>query len=83
MVVPVGANFQAQLDLESGAKPVILVQMNFTTGVRRFAMWPYDVTFSGDTFLGLGPVAGIDTAEWSVESSADRNVPGVLRPEQP
>jgi hypothetical protein len=31
-------------------------------------MWPYDVTFSGNTFLGLGPIAGIDQAQWSADT---------------
>lgn len=68
MVIPVGSAFTTELERESGAKPVILIFMNFTTGARRFAMWPYDVTFAGNTFFGLGPIAAIDPAESSAST---------------
>ena len=64
MVIPVSAAFEAELERESGAKPVYLVHMAFAA-VRRFALWPYDVTFSGETFFGLGPIQAMEPAEWT------------------
>lgn len=65
MVVPVGANFTAELNDEGGTKPVYLINLDFSTGNRRFAMWPHNVTFNGETFTGLGPIAGIEQVEWT------------------
>jgi hypothetical protein len=63
MVISVGANYEAELNQESGARPVILLSLNFTTGFRRFAFWPHDVVYSGNTFTGLGPVQNADPAQ--------------------
>lgn len=64
MVVPVGAAFEAELERESGAKPVYIVDLDFTSGHRRFALWPYDVTYDGDTYQGLGPIQSFGPVEW-------------------
>ena len=62
-MITVSAPFKAELERESGAKPVILLTLNFTTGNRRFALWIHDVVFGGNTFFGLGPVRQVDPSE--------------------
>jgi hypothetical protein len=68
VTIPVGANFKIELEQESGSKPVYTIHLQPSTGSRRFALWPYDVTSSGNTFLGLGPVRAIDPMEWAAET---------------
>lgn len=63
MVISVGSAFKAELERESGARPVVLLGLAFSTGTRRFAMWPHDVSYAGDTYDGLGPVGQMDSAE--------------------
>lgn len=68
MVVSVSAAYEAELDRETGALMVYLISLNLTTGFRRFATWHHDVSFGGNTFFGLGPLASIDEIEASGES---------------
>lgn len=63
MTISVGASFKAQLVLESGSRPVILLDLDFSTGNRRFAMWTHDVIYDGNTYFGLGPVGEIEQIE--------------------
>ena len=67
MITP-SAGYQAELDRDVGYQAVILIHMNFTTGARRFAMWPHDVVFEGNTFFGLGPLESIDPTEQSSDT---------------
>lgn len=62
MVIAVSSAFEAELENEH-SKPVILIALNFTTGFRRFALWPHDVSFGGNTFFGLGPVGDVESIE--------------------
>ena len=63
MSITPGTNYQTELDRESGARPCYLMSLNFTTGFRRFALGPYDVSFGGSTFFGFGPLMTMDTVE--------------------
>lgn len=69
MVIAVGASFKAELNRVSGAEPVILLAFNFTTGHRRFACWPADVIYDGNTYEGLGPIGEIDTMQQSEDGA--------------
>ncbi len=63
MTITVGGAYKAELARETGAQPVILLALNFTTGFRRFALWPHDVVYAGNTYQGLGPVGAVELPE--------------------
>ena len=64
-MITVGSNFKVQLNLEAGAKPVYVMALHCTTGIRRLALWHHDVIISGSTFFGLGPLMEMQAVEVS------------------
>jgi len=69
MTISVGAAFEAELVRESGAQPVILLALDFATGMRRFAMWPADVEYASNTYFGLGPIGAGEMPEQSQDGA--------------
>jgi hypothetical protein len=63
VVISVGATFKTELTRDSGAIGVFLLDLNFTSGHRRFAFWPHDVVYDGNTYEGAGPVSKADVQE--------------------
>lgn len=59
MVMTVGSGYKAELQKDVGAVPVWIIDCDFSTGHRRFALWWHDVVWNGTTFFGLGQVENI------------------------
>lgn len=49
-----------------------LLEINFTSGVQRLAMWPIDVVSGGFTWRGTGDAIKVPQVKNSAESSGDR-----------
>jgi hypothetical protein len=62
-MISVGAGLLAQLTNELGAQPVLLLDLDFTTGHRRFAVWTHAVVYSGNTYLAMPPIDDVDAIE--------------------
>lgn len=63
MAIPVSGAYETELERESGFVGVFLLDLNFTTGHRRFALCEHNVSYDSDTYEGLGPVQQVDALE--------------------
>lgn len=64
-MISLSSTYKAELNRETGAKPVVLIQCNFTTGFRRFALWIHNIAFSSQTYIGLGEPHEIEAPQFS------------------
>jgi hypothetical protein len=64
-MISVSSGYKTELAREVGAKPVILIDCDFTTGHRRFALWAHDISFGGNTYVGLGEPHEIDAPQFN------------------
>ena len=53
-----------------GAKPVVLVELQFDSGISRLWSGVGNLVWNGDTFLGAGGLGSIDLAQETVEQKA-------------
>lgn len=51
-------------------RPVLLVRMDFASGVVRATDAPFDVTAAGETYLGLGQLGGVSAVSEGAELQA-------------
>lgn len=62
-MITVGANLAARLAVGSGSKPVLLIDLDLSTGHRRFAVWHHDVVYGGNTYFANPPINQADALE--------------------
>ena len=60
MVMVIGTALKNELNQTVGAVPVILIECDFTTGWRRFAMWQHNVVYNTVTYFGLGQLQEVE-----------------------
>lgn len=65
-MITVGAGLAARLAVGKGSQPVLLLDFDFSTGHRRFAVWHHDVAYSGSTyFKSGGAIDDVGTPEYA------------------
>ena len=61
-MIVIGAGLEAELEA-AVADPVMLIDLNFTTGHRRFAVWTANVVYGGVTYFTMPPIVDIGAVE--------------------